>query len=201
MRFLTVLLFLLFSSCASKNPVAGRYSGLYEVALSEKVSCHFLMKKDELAAVPTVLCHDAEEAWAVPIADFAGSVWLAPPLVTQSETLIAFLETKDAAQTSVLVSTDKGRNWDIHPVLKKKVAGDKLASVLITKAGKISATYSANNQKPYSKEQEASFKSKFTPVKVVAKAYPESCFSQHTKGPEQKVPAECLSGYLSRLLK
>src|SRR5687768_7717912 len=87
-------LFFLFS-CASKNPVAGRYSGFYELALGGNVSCHFLMKKDR-SAIPTVVCHDSEQAWAVPIQEFSGNVWLYPPMLTQSESLIAFLESKDA---------------------------------------------------------------------------------------------------------
>lgn len=202
MKFLyAFILLLLVSSCASKNPVAGYYSGLYEITLSESVSCHFLMKKDEKAAIPTVLCHNADQAWAVPILDFAGSAWLLSPLLTQSETLIAFLEAKDADKVSVLVSTDKGRNWDISPMLKKKASSDKLTNVSITKVGRLEATFSTESSKDYKVEQEASFKSQFTPVKIRAKSYGELCFEQHLKPSEQKIPPECLSGYLARLLK
>lgn len=199
MKYLIPALVLL-TSCASKNPVAGKYSGLYELPLSGNITCHFLMKKEK-GGLPTVLCHDAEQAWAVPIQEFAGSAWLSPPILTQSETMIAFLEGKETEKTSVLVSTDKGKNWDIHPVLKKKHAVDKLASIEITKKGRILANYNSDKSKSYKVEQEASFKSKFTPIKANAKAYPEQCFEQHTKAPEQKIPADCLSGYISRLLK
>lgn len=193
-------LFFLLSACATKNPVAGSYSGLYELNLDSKVTCHFIMKREK-AALPTVLCHDGNEAWVVPIQDYATNVWVAPPAVTESGTLLAFLSSENIENVAVLMSTDQGRNWDIFPSLKKKKAEDTFEDIVVTKAGRLSAKFKSADSKIYSVEQEASVQSKFTPIKSHAKSYPAQCFAQHTLATEMKIPEECLSGYLKRLLK
>ncbi|MEZ4813912.1 MAG: hypothetical protein R3A80_01730 [Bdellovibrionota bacterium] len=197
---LFALLLLLSSACVTKNPVAGKYSGLYELVLKDGVACHFLMKKDALS-LPTVLCHDATQAWVVPIQDLVENVWATAPVVTESGTLLAFLDNKKIEKLSLLVSTDQGRNWDIFPSFTKKNVADEVSTVEISKKGNLELTFKSNQSKSYKAKPEGSLKSKFTPVLSVAKSYPEHCFTQHSLGEDAAIPADCLSGYLKRLLK
>lgn len=199
-KFGRVLVVLYLVSCkTTSTSLGGTYSGLYELPLGENTSCHFVMKKAK-DSIPTVVCHDAALAWAVPLQDFAFHVWAGRPLLTVSGSMLAFLGSNSSDKISVLVSTDQGKNWDINPSFEKKQAEDVLVEVIITKTGRLSASFKNSTGTLYKVEQAATFQSKFSPLKEKAKLYPEHCFNQHEMS-ETKIPTDCLSGYLMRLLK
>src|SRR5688572_7719023 len=124
-----IITLLALAGCAHKNQVAGTYVGLYELNLGLNVSCHFLQKKRQ--ALPSVLCHDQTQAWVVPVPEFKNHFWHTPPLLTQSGTVIAFLYEEKSTKVEVLVSTDKGKSWDVYPAFVKKVISDDLESISI----------------------------------------------------------------------
>lgn len=198
-RFIFMLIFL--SSCASRRDLSGKYFGLYALSIKDKISCHFLMKTNP-DLIPTVLCHDGATAWAVPLPEFTEGTWVGAPLSTKSGTLISFIESKEKSKVSVLVSMNEGRDWDIHPVLTKKNTGDSLKEVRINRNGRLEASFhSDSGTPPYHVEQDASFTTKLSPVEIVATEYPPQCFDMRFAKVGSKVPGECLSGYLKRLLK
>ena len=199
-RYGFLALVLSVASCGSTSLVGGDYLGFYELEVDSKTSCHFLAKVEK-SPIPTVVCNDSALAWAVPLKEYAGSVWMSAPALTESGTLLAFLGSKNQEQVFVLVSTDLGKNWDINPSFPKKQSEDELLDVSLSKVGRLSAKFKSADDTAYTVEQNATFQSKFTPIKVLAKRYPEHCSKVPVSGTDSKDFKNCLSGYLKRLLK
>jgi hypothetical protein len=193
---------LFIAGCAHTSKVRGTYVGFYELDVAPKVSCHFLMKKNE--SMPSVLCHDQAEAWVVPLSEFKKQTWITAPIITQSGNIVAFLAEDKFSKIEVVVSTDKGRSWDVYPSLNKKSAEDQFVAVTINKAGRIVASFEGKAKdgkaKKYEVGQEGSLKSKLSPVEKSAKSYPLECHEQYRAPKEAKISENCLTGYLKRLL-
>lgn len=200
-RYVILALAICLTACKTTSSlVGGKYLGLYELNVDSKTTCHFLIKIEK-APIPTVVCNDSALAWAVPLNQYASNVWMGAPAVTESGTLLAYLGSKSLEQVLVLVSTDLGKNWDINPSFNKKLSEEELLEVSVSKLGRLTAKFKSAEGQVYPVEQNANFQSKFTPIKASAKRYPEHCFRHYETLQENKIPKDCMSGYLMRLLK